>query len=223
VFAYVKEAIEQGNGYQAEPEQSTAIFQKVVACWRHKGFDPAVYLLSDAAALPATGLEIADVDFSFDYEQRLLLKEHLHPLLRGRGELDICQTYECAERVMKFVLKYPEKEFACEGLLPILCSDLAIKWHRNKCYAVMLCLVKLGFLRAVSRYAQGRSWLWRGGNKGLNKARRLEVSVLPPVSILSTFEESWAAEERSEVRFLEQEYGRVFGDGCFSGHVLLSG
>jgi len=230
VFAYLKEAIEQDNGYQAEPEQSTAIFQEVVACWRRKDFDPAVYLLNDDAELPATGLDVADVEFRFDYSQRLLLKQHLHPVLRGRTELEIEHTYECAERVIKFVLKYPERELACVGLLPLLCSDLPIKWHRNKCYEVVRCLVRLGFIRPASVYSGGRSWLWRGENKELNKARRFEVGealvgvgVPPPVSILSPFSECWDDEDRSEVSYLEQEYGRLFGFGGISGHAVLSG
>jgi hypothetical protein len=70
------------------------------------------------------------------------------------------RTYECARRVIAFVQKYPDREFACLQLLPILCADLPIKWHKNKCYAVMRCLLGLGFIQARYEYVRTDNASW---------------------------------------------------------------
>jgi hypothetical protein len=230
VFGYLQKAIENGNGYQAESEKSTEIFRQVVACWRQKGFDPVAYLLEDEAELPFSGLDISDVDFKFTRAQKALLREDLHPVVQGYKEVTIEDTYECALRVIKFIIKYPEREFGCVGLLPVLCADLAIKWTRNKCYAVMRCLSALQFVAPVSAYANGRSWLWRGNNKELNKARRFELGEalqclipLPPVSTFNTSLQCWSDEEKEEFGLLEREYEHLSARNGIPRHVLLSG
>jgi hypothetical protein len=227
VFGYLRDAIKQGNGYQAQPDVSTDILQKVVACWRQRGFDPVAYLLADDAELPVTSkIDVTDVPFEFKYAERLLLKERLHPVLQGRGELDVRHTYACARRVIAFVKKYPHREFACLQLLPLLCGDLPIQWHKNRCYAVMRCLMGLGFIRVRYEYQGGRSWLWRGHLPQFNKARTFElgealrpylggegtaVPPLSPVSIISHLDSHGAGWDQAAWEELLMERDRLEG------------
>jgi hypothetical protein len=236
VFAYLRDAVEGGNAYQPAPEESEAVLKQVVACWRRKGFDPVAYLLADDAELPVTSkLDISDVDFSFNYAERLLLKERLHPILRGRSELDIRHTYECARRVVAFARKYPDQEFACLQLLPLLCADLPIAWHRNKCYGVVRCLLRLGFIETRYEYEGGRSWLWRGRLKQFNKARTFQVgralrhhfrrpavvpSPPPPVSIISPFGDQGCGLDQAAWTELRGEYDRLLGRVAVRGSPL---
>jgi hypothetical protein len=68
VLNYLCRALEDGNGYQPRPEESSGIFREVVACWRRRGFDPVAYLLEDEAELPVTStLDLGGVDFNFSY------------------------------------------------------------------------------------------------------------------------------------------------------------
>jgi hypothetical protein len=68
VVNYLCRALEDGNGYQPRPEESSGIFREVVACWRRRGFDPVAYLLEDEAELPVTStLDLGGVDFNFSY------------------------------------------------------------------------------------------------------------------------------------------------------------
>ena len=162
------EAVYKNNGYQPNPEESTKKLEQVIAYCQKHGI-----VIHDRKTwnLPAKVQWLLDggtpESFKFNYEQRVILKEQVHPLLHTDN---IAATYEAARRIVSFVKRYPYRELAWK-LVPQLCGDLPIHWHRNKCCALLAALVRIGFL-----YVRVEK-LWRGPIKEFNRARAYGIGA----------------------------------------------
>ena len=169
VTAKMVEAVYKNNGYQASPEESAKKLEQVIAYCKRHGI-----LIHDRQTwehLPGKPQWLTDVvandSFKFNYDQRQMLKQEVHPLLHTDN---IAATYEAARRVVSLVKQYPYRELAWK-LVPYLCGDLPIHWHKNKCCAFLSALVRIGFL-----YIRVEK-LWRGSMKEFNRARAYGIGV----------------------------------------------
>ncbi|HYW85259.1 MAG TPA: hypothetical protein VFB30_18505, partial [Spirochaetia bacterium] len=191
------EAVYRNNGYQAAPEESAKKLEAGIAyCPKHG------IVLHERATwlnLPQWLSDFGkDEVFRFSYDQRRVLKVEVHALLHTE---EIAATYEAAGRIISFVKRCPWWELAWK-LVPRLCGDLGIRWHKNKCCAFLAALVRVGFL-----YVRVEK-LWRGNDKALNRARSYGIGAalieskrgtihgasLSSVSILS--HSDWEKEKR---------------------------
>lgn len=157
-------AIYQGNGYQADPEKSTAILEKVISYCNRRGIvihEPSTWHKHQQAFVQHPE---PDPDWQFSYKQRRILKEQVHPLLYAE---ETKTTFEAVKRIVWWIKQNPEREFSWR-LVELLCGDLPVKWHRNKCCRLLRALVEAGLLRVV---VQGR---WISPNNTLNRATRYE-------------------------------------------------
>ena len=169
VTAKTVEAVYKNNGYQAAPEESTKKLEQVMAyCQRH---GIVIHDRGTWKNLPEKAQWLLDGDvpdsFKFTYEQRLILKKQVHPLMHTDN---IAATYEAARRIVSLVKQYPYRELAWK-LVPYLCGDLQIHWHKNKCCALLAALVRIGFL-----YIRVEK-LWRGSMKEFNRARAYGIGA----------------------------------------------
>ncbi|HKI32531.1 MAG TPA: hypothetical protein VKA46_11735 [Gemmataceae bacterium] len=163
------EVVYRNNGYQAAPEESGKKLEAVIAYCQQRGI--VLHDRSTWANLPEKARWFPDLGkdevFKFSYEQRRVLKEEVHALLHTE---EIAVTYEAAGRVVSFVKRNPWRELAWQ-LVPRLCGDLGIRWHKNKCCAFLAALVRVGFL-----YVRVEK-LWRGKDKALNRARSYGIGA----------------------------------------------
>jgi hypothetical protein len=121
--AYTARHIEDGNGYQPRPDDSTDIFAGVRARCRQLGFvfaDPATWEVLGGKGF---SFDISDVDFSLSFEEKLAVKEPGAALLK----CDVPSVYQAAHCVKAFVTKYPGKELPA-SLVPSLCGGLPVNW-----------------------------------------------------------------------------------------------
>jgi hypothetical protein len=160
-------AIWANNGYQARIEESNEKMTLAVAYYNSRGVvlhDSSTWdNIYSCCSFPVEFSEFKD--FSFSYDHRRLLKEHLHPVLHVE---DVAITYEVARRVILFVHKYPTRELA-GNFLPLLCRGLGVQWHKNKNHEVMKMLCWSGMLEVAEHNK------WYGPNKAFNQARRYEL------------------------------------------------
>jgi hypothetical protein len=163
------EAVYHNNGYQTAPEESTQKLAAVTSyCLKH---GIVIHDRSSWPNLPDKAQWLADFGtgevVQFSYDQRRILKEEVHALLHTE---EIAVTYEAASRVVAFVKQNPGRELAWQ-LVPLLCGDLGIRWHKNKCCAFLAALVRTGFL-----YVRVEK-MWRGLVKALNRARSYGIGA----------------------------------------------
>jgi len=163
------EAVYRNNGYQAAPEESGKKLEAVIAYCLKRGI--VIHDRSTWSNLPEKAPWLSycakDEGFRFSYDQRRALKEEVHALLHTE---EIAATYEAAGRIVSFVKRYPWRELAWK-LVPRLCGDLGIRWHKNKCCALLAALVRVGFL-----YVRVEK-MWRGKDKALNRARSYGIGA----------------------------------------------
>jgi hypothetical protein len=163
------EAVYLKNGYQTAPEESNQKLASVMSyCLKH---GIVIHDRSTWPRLPDKAQWLADFGTSeveqFTYDQRRILKEQVHALLHTGETAD---TYEAARRVVAFVKQNPGRELAWK-LVPLLCGDLAIRWHKNKCCAFLAALVRVGFLYVTVEK------MWRGPLKAMNRARSYGIGA----------------------------------------------
>ncbi len=164
------EAVCRNNGYQAAPEESGQKLEAVITYCQQQGI--VIHDRSTWPNLPETSQWLSDFGkgevFRFSYDQRRVLKEEVHALLHTE---EIAATYEAAGRIISFVKRCPGRELAWQ-LVPYLCADLDVRWHKNKCCALLRALVRLGFL-----YVRVEK-MWRGKDKALNRARSYGIGAV---------------------------------------------
>jgi hypothetical protein len=169
VTGKVVEAVYRDNGYQAAPEESGKKLEAVIAYCQQHGV--VIHDRSTWPKLPEKASWLSDFGksevFRFSYEQRRVLKEEVHPLLHAE---DISATYEAAGRIVSFVKNCAGRALAWK-LVPHLCGGLGVRWHKNKCCALLKALVRVGFL-----YVRVEK-MWRGNDKALNRARAYGVGA----------------------------------------------
>jgi transposase len=121
--AYTASHIGEGNLYQPRPEESAEIFAGVKARCRRLGFvfaDPSTW---GVLARKGFNFDIAGVDFSLTFEEKLAVKEPGAALLK----CDVPSVYQVAHLVKAYVTKYPGRELPA-SLVPALCGGLPINW-----------------------------------------------------------------------------------------------
>ena len=172
------EAVYRNNGYQAVPEESGKKLEAVIAYCNQHGI--VIHDRSTWPNLPDKAKWLSDFGkdevFRFNYDQRRVLKEEVHPLLHTE---EIGATYEAAGRIVSFVKNCPGRELAWK-LVPHLCGGLGIRWHKNKCFALLKALVRVGFL-----YVRVEK-MWRGNDKALNRAKPFGIGAASVESKVGT-------------------------------------
>jgi hypothetical protein len=156
------------NGYQPRIDESNQKLGAAVKFYNRRGvFISKRQSWENIYHMAPASVDFEEfADFEFAYDERLLLKQYLHSILRSRGfETTIQDTYEVARRVVLFAKKYPYRELAA-AFVPALCAGLNVKWHRKKANAVLSVLVGLQFIRKTHKK------VWRGHLKQFNRACR---------------------------------------------------
>ena len=123
--AYTANNIEEGNGGQPRPEESTEIFAGVKTYCERIGFDFADPSTWHVVQNRKKFLfDISDMDFSLTFQEKLAIKEPGAAILK----CDIPSVYQAGHCIKAFVTKYPGKELPAI-LVPHLCADCPISWY----------------------------------------------------------------------------------------------
>ncbi len=134
--------IEADNGYQPDPETSTAIFRRLAAAFRRRGLDPldptAFGRYRRAGQIDRTPREV-----ELGEEAKEKVKEHAGWLHR-----DAAVVFRAARLVAGFVEANPGRQLAAV-LVPDLCGGLPVKWLCDSDIKARRCKKAERFLAAL--------------------------------------------------------------------------